>query len=84
MTSPRNDRGPWLAAATIPLTPAPNSRDAASHVNTLKVEAELRNTVIDRMITAGLSARKPALEATLEQWRTIGARNSQPAGPKAG
>jgi hypothetical protein len=55
-----------------------------THVNTLKVEAELRNTVIDRMITAGLSASKPALEATLEQWRTIGARNNQPAVPKAG
>jgi hypothetical protein len=46
-------------------------------VNTLKSEAELRTAVIDRLIAASLSESKPALEATLERWRTIDAQRSE-------
>lgn len=38
----------------------------------LKIEAELRNAVIDRLIAASLSDGKPAREATLERWRALG------------
>jgi hypothetical protein len=40
----------------------------------LKNEAELRNAVIDRLIAASLSDGKPAREATLERWRSMGAK----------
>jgi hypothetical protein len=39
--------------------------------NMLKVEAELRHAVIDRLISASLSEGKPAREATLERWRAL-------------
>jgi hypothetical protein len=60
--------------------------DAVMPVDTLKTEAELRSAVIDRLIEASLSESKPALEATLERWRTIGAQKSEPDStePKAG
>lgn len=83
MTSPRKEIGPWPRVAAMPVTPPP-SRDPAPHVNTLKVEAELRHAVIDRMIAAGLSQSGPALEATLERWRAISTQNTGPAGPEAG
>ena len=56
----------------------PESPDAVTPVNTLKSEAELRTAVIDRLIAASLSESKPALEATLERWRTIDARRTEP------
>ncbi|MDR3505351.1 MAG: hypothetical protein P4L52_03810 [Acidocella sp.] len=40
--------------------------------NMLKIEAELRNAVIDRLIAASLRDGKPAREATLERWRALG------------
>ncbi len=40
--------------------------------NMLKIEAELRTAVIDRLIAASLSDGKPAPEATLERWRSLG------------
>ena len=40
--------------------------------NMLKIEAELRNAVIDRLIAASLRDGKPAREATLERWRSLG------------
>jgi hypothetical protein len=43
----------------------------------LKVEAELRNAVIDRLIAASLSDGKPAREATLERWRALGTGSSK-------
>jgi hypothetical protein len=55
----------------------PESSDAVTPVNTLKSEAELRTAVIDRLIAASLSESKPALEATLERWRTIDAQRSE-------
>jgi hypothetical protein len=39
--------------------------------NTLKMEAELRTAVIDRLIAASLTEGKPAREATLERWRAL-------------
>jgi len=48
-------------------------------VNALKTEAELRHAVIDRLIAASLRDAKPAREATLALWRTIGARTAEPA-----
>lgn len=39
--------------------------------NMLKIEAELRTAVIDRLIAASLSDGKPAREATLERWRAL-------------
>jgi hypothetical protein len=39
--------------------------------NMLKIEAELRTAVIDRLIAASLNDGKPALEATLERWRAL-------------
>ncbi len=47
-------------------------------VNMLKTEAELRHAVIDRLIAASLSEGKPAREATLERWRSLGAKTGQP------
>ncbi|HTJ90541.1 MAG TPA: hypothetical protein VL356_10240 [Acidocella sp.] len=54
-------------------------------VNTLKAEAELRHAVIDRLIAASLRDGKPAREATLAQWRAIGAAPGEPPStePKA-
>ncbi len=43
----------------------------------LKIEAELRNAVIDRLIAASLSDGKPAREATLQRWRMIGTTHPQ-------
>ena len=64
----------------------PESPDAVTPVNTLKSEAELRTAVIDRLIAASLREGKPAREATLERWRTIGVRKTQldNRDPKAG
>jgi hypothetical protein len=45
--------------------------------NMLKVEAELRHAVIDRLIAASLSEGKPAREATLERWRALNVKSSQ-------
>jgi len=45
--------------------------------NSLNTEAELRNAVIDRMIAASLSDGKPAREANLEQWRSLGTKSSK-------
>lgn len=42
--------------------------------NALKIEAELRHAVIDRLIAASLRDGTPAREATLERWRMIGAQ----------
>jgi hypothetical protein len=39
--------------------------------NMLKMEAELRTAVIDRLIAASLTDGKPAREATLERWRAL-------------
>jgi hypothetical protein len=47
-------------------------------VNMLKTEAELRHAVIDRLIAASLNEGKPAREATLERWRSLGAKAAQP------
>jgi hypothetical protein len=44
--------------------------------NMLKIEAELRTSVIDRLIAASLSDGKPAREATLERWRSIGTKSA--------
>ena len=44
--------------------------------NTIKIEAELRHAVIDRLIAASLAEGKPAREATLERWRAL---NTKPA-----
>jgi hypothetical protein len=51
--------------------------------NMLKVEAELRTSVIDRLIAASLSDGKPAREATLERWRNIGVTAANTAKPEA-
>ena len=48
-------------------------------VNMLKTEADLRHAVIDRLIAASLSDGRPAREATLERWRTLGAQQASPA-----
>jgi hypothetical protein len=40
----------------------------------MKTEADLRHAVIDRLIAASLADGKPAREAVLERWRTIGAK----------
>lgn len=45
--------------------------------NMLKIEAELRNAVIDRLIAASLSEGKPAREATLERWRALNSKPTQ-------
>ncbi|GBQ38894.1 hypothetical protein AA11237_1917 [Acidocella aminolytica 101 = DSM 11237] len=42
----------------------------------LKIEAELRQAVIDRLIAASLNDGKPAREATLERWRALGTQSS--------
>jgi len=39
----------------------------------MNTEAELRHAVIDRLIAASLADGKPAREAVLERWRTLGA-----------
>ncbi|OYV33424.1 MAG: hypothetical protein B7Z81_11395 [Acidocella sp. 20-61-6] len=44
----------------------------------LKMEAELRNAAVDRLIAASLSDGKPAREATLDRWRAIGTQQSLP------
>ena len=41
-------------------------------------ESELRRTMMARLIAASLGEGKQAREATLERWRTIGARLAQP------
>ena len=50
--------------------------------NMLKIEAELRTAVIDRLIAASLNDGKPAREATLERWRALSTKpaNEQNAG----
>jgi len=45
--------------------------------NSLNTEAELRTAVIDRMIAASLNDGKPAREANLEQWRSLGTKSSK-------
>lgn len=50
--------------------------------NALKTEAELRHSVIDRLIAASLSDGKPAREATLERWRALGTRTGAPVKPE--
>lgn len=49
----------------------------------LKTEAELRTSVIDRLIAASLSDGKPALEATLARWRSIGPQPADTGNNKA-
>ncbi|HQT47621.1 MAG TPA: hypothetical protein PLY97_10410 [Acidocella sp.] len=44
----------------------------------LKMEAELRNAAVDRLIAASLSDGKPAREATLDRWRAIGTQQALP------
>ncbi|MCB5946080.1 hypothetical protein [Acidocella sp. KAb 2-4] len=44
--------------------------------NMLKIEAELRHAVIDRLIAASLTDGKPAREATLERWRALGGQSA--------
>jgi hypothetical protein len=44
--------------------------------NALKIEAELRTAVIDRLIAAILSDRKLVSEASLQCWRTIGTQKT--------
>jgi hypothetical protein len=51
--------------------------------NMLKIEAELRHAVIDRLIAASLSEGKPAREATLERWRALNNKPSLPDGAGA-
>jgi hypothetical protein len=45
--------------------------------NMLKIEAELRNAVIDRLIAASLTDGKPAREATLQRWRALPASEAK-------
>jgi hypothetical protein len=45
--------------------------------NSPNTEAELRTAVIDRMIAASLNDGKPAREANLEQWRSLGTKSSK-------
>ena len=52
--------------------------------NMLKIEAELRNAVIDRLIAASLRDGKPAREANLERWRSLGGHSAAPIGDTAG
>ncbi len=47
---------------------------------THQAETQLRHAVIDRLIAASLQDGKPAREATLERWRTLGL---QPAAKQA-
>jgi hypothetical protein len=51
----------------------------------LKTESELRRAVIDRLIAASLNEGKRARETTLERWRAIGTRKTEPthSAPKA-
>lgn len=42
--------------------------------NMLKTEADLRHAVIDRLIAASLRDGKPAREATLDRWRSLGSK----------
>ncbi len=51
--------------------------------NMLKIEAELRNAVIDRLIAASLRDGKPAREATLERWRSLGGQSAAHHGDTA-
>ncbi|HYP64285.1 MAG TPA: hypothetical protein VEQ16_10365 [Acidocella sp.] len=51
--------------------------------NMLKIEAELRHAVIDRLIAASLNEGKPAREATLERWRALNNKPSLPDGAGA-
>jgi hypothetical protein len=44
----------------------------------LKMEAELRNAAVDRLIAASLSDGKPAREATLDRWRALGTKSALP------
>ncbi len=39
-------------------------------------ETQLRHAVIDRLIAASLRDGKPAREATLERWRSMGTQNA--------
>jgi hypothetical protein len=48
-------------------------------MSTHQAETQLRHAVIDRLIAASLQDGKPAREATLERWRTLG----QPAAKQA-
>jgi hypothetical protein len=45
--------------------------------NLKTTETELRHAVIDRLIAASLSDIAPAREATLQRWRTLGAKAEQ-------
>ncbi len=51
--------------------------------NMMKIEAELRHAVIDRLIAASLSDGKPAREATLDRWRALGTRQGTTTQPDA-
>jgi hypothetical protein len=45
--------------------------------NMLKIEAELRNAVIDRLIAASLNDGTPAREANLQRWRAAAAAEAK-------
>jgi len=45
--------------------------------NTIAREAELRRSVIDRLITASLNDSAPVREATLQRWRSLNAVRSE-------
>ncbi len=52
--------------------------------NMLKIEAELRNAVIDRLIAASLNDGTPAREATLQRWRALPVREAKSGEVRAG
>jgi hypothetical protein len=52
--------------------------DSLSTDRPVAAESELRRAMMARLIAASLGEGKQAREATLEQWRTIGARRAQP------
>jgi hypothetical protein len=70
----------------LPLAPARVAPSLEAPATTLKTESELRSAVIDRLIAARLSERKPAEDAMLKQLPTLSARRTDPASgtPKAG
>jgi hypothetical protein len=61
----------------------PNLYRRTEMSNMMKIEAELRHAVIDRLIAASLSDGKPAREATLDRWRALGTRQGTTTQPDA-
>jgi hypothetical protein len=66
-------RNPAFVTADIPYNSAMRARiwRDVMQTNMLKIEAELRNAVIDRLIAASLTDGQPAREATLQRWRAL-------------